>query len=588
MRKRALSFVTLLAVSLLFSCGQESKTPDSTQVDASSQSSTPSSSVCQHQYAETFTKEATIIESGVKRFECSLCGDAYEEIIYDLDEFAFENQTYQYDGHAHEARISGMIPYGTTVEYEDNSLTEVGEKEATANVFDKDHNLLVSKKALIRVVEFTGFPVISVDTGGEDIPDKENYVPMTLDVSNCADDYLKSGLTGGIRLRGNGTMTYDKKAFRIKLDSKANMLGLNDGAKAKSWVLIADYADQSMMRNATAYYMGNSLFNYSGNYCTDYTHVSLMLNGEYHGVYLLAEQQQANKNRINLTEAETDYEGNDIGFLLELDQYAKKEDYYFAIGSAWGDNVQGVNLPRKEYSIKTDCYASSQVDFIKNYLGNAYSAFIKAVKGEGLFVLDEENNLVDSPYGNAYEALDSFIDLESLLKMYVLHEMMKNVDVGFSSFYMWVDFSATSQYKRLTFGAPWDFDWSSGNVNESPYKTSSGAYNSTNFGHLNPWFYLLSQTDFFAAKIAKYYQVYLDSGIFDGALLQANYEADAFAEEFAHNYERWPTLGTIVPKYTPDDVKDFKTHRDAVDHLINWLCKRKVALDSIFAIKMDR
>ena len=80
----------------------------------------------------------------------------------------------------------------------------------------------------------------------------------------------------------------------------------------------------------------------------------------------------------------------------------------------------------------------------------------------------------------------------------------------------------------------------------------------------------------------KYYSVFVNSGILEGALKQADYEAEAFKDEFAHNYERWKTLGTIVPKYTPDDVKSFKTHQDAVDYLTNWLTQRKTSLDSIF------
>ena len=358
------------------------------------------------------------------------------------------------------------------------------------------------------------------------------------------------------------------------------MLGLNNDLKAKSWVLLADYADQSMMRNATALYMGDSLLNYSNNYASDYKHVNVYLNNEYNGVYLLAEQQQANAKRVSINEAESNYTGTDIGYLLELDNYANQEDYYFSIGSVWGDTVNSVNLPRKDYSIKTDCYDTAQVNYIKKYLGNVYKAFMQAVNGQGLKVLDENHDLVDSPYDNQFDTLNSMIDLESVFKMYVLHELIKTVDVGFSSFYMFVDFSETSKYPRLTFGAPWDFDWSSGNVNESPYTTSRGEYNSTNFGHLNPWFFMLSKTDFFKTMAKKYYKVFIDSGILTGAINQANYEAVAFKDEFAHNYQKWQTLGTIIYKYTPDSVKSFKVHKDAVDFLVNWLNERKSSIDT--------
>ena len=545
-------------------------------------SSDSSKSVCNHNYVENVIKEPTIIENGLNEYRCDICDDSYQKITYDLSQYVFEDGFYMYDGNSHDLTIKGMIPYGTSVEYENNSLMEIGQKEVTAKIYNEKHELIDSKKAMLNIIENKGFPNIYIDTNDAPIEDKENYVPMTLSTTNCDEKYEITEAEGEIRLRGNGTLTYDKKAYRIKMASKMNILGLNNKAKAKSWVLIADYADQSMMRNATAYYMGNSLLNYSSNYCSDYMHVNVYLNDSYNGVYLLAEQQQANANRVNVNEASSNYTGTDVGYLLELDYYANEEDYYFEIGNNFGDNVNGVNLPKKAYSIKTDVYSNDQVKFIKKYLGNVYSAFMKAVKGDGLDVLDENNDLKSSPYDNAYDTLNSMIDLESVFKMYVLHEMMKNVDVGYSSFYMFVDFSKTSKYPRLTFGAPWDFDWSSGNVNESPYTTYTGEFNSTSFNHMNPWFYLLSKTNFFKQYIKKYYRVYLNSGIFDGAIAQANYEADAFASEFAHNYERWQTLGTIIYRYTPDDVKSFKVHKDAVNHLIKWLNNRKTAVDKYF------
>ncbi len=42
----------------------------------------------------------------------------------------------------------------------------------------------------------------------------------------------------------------------------------------------------------------------------------MYLNNLYWGVYLLAEQQQVNANRINVTEPEDNYTGTDIGFRI--------------------------------------------------------------------------------------------------------------------------------------------------------------------------------------------------------------------------------------------------------------------------------
>ena len=591
-------FIFLFVASLLMtSCDTNASSFAGKNSNKSSVSATPS--ICEHHFVlkGENDKEPTIIEAQGTEYVCDKCGiSKYQDASYDLNEYVFEDQTYVYDGKEHKAVIKGMIPYGCTVEYENNTLKEKGSKEATAKVYDFDHHLVDVKKANINIIENAGLYNIRVNTSNVEIVSKEDYVDMTLSTDNCPTEYIKNDVAGGIRCRGNGTYTYDKKPYRIKFNSKTNLFGLNKGAKAKSWVLLAEYADQSMLRNMTAFYMGNSLFNYSNNYCSSYLPVNLYLNGEYHGLYVLAEQQQANTNRIKINEAKSGYTGTDIGYLIELDSRANEEEYYFTVGkgSIWGgyggygmgsqsgDPLDGTNVTGRDYAIKSDCYSKEQSDYIKKYLTNVYYALYKAVHGDGLYVLNENNDLVASPYKSQYETLNSFIDLESLFKMYLLHEFIKDIDVGFGSFYMWVDFSSTSQYKRLTFGAPWDFDWSSGNVNDSYVASSSGEYNSQARGNYNPWFFMFSKTDFFKRTFKRYYSVFSNSNILEDAIDHANYYASAYKSEYERNYAKWKNLGKIVEKYTPSIARNFKKHQDAVDYFTEWLKSRKKTLDKIF------
>ena len=61
------------------------------------------------------------------------------DYYYDLDEVAFVDNTYMYDGNEHEILIDGVLPYGTHVVYENNKLTEIGNKQATAKIFDEEN-----------------------------------------------------------------------------------------------------------------------------------------------------------------------------------------------------------------------------------------------------------------------------------------------------------------------------------------------------------------------------------------------------------------------------------------------------------------
>ena len=59
---------------------------------------------------------------------------------------------------------------------------------------------------------------------------------------------------------------------------------------------------------------------------------------------------------------------------------------------------------------------------------------------------------------NVSANVSTFLDIDSFMRMYLLQEFLKDYDVGWGSFYLYIDFSAKSKVKRLTMSAPWDFD----------------------------------------------------------------------------------------------------------------------------------
>lgn len=601
MRKNLLLLAMVFGLSVT-ACGgssssfsNEDSSKENSSIGTSESSSSPSSSqegCTTHTFKEA-TRNPSIINRGALVRTCEKCGYVEESnYTYDLDEFAFKSKTYMYDGQEKELLIEGMIPYGTTIKYENNKITEIGSKEATAKVFDENNNLLVSKTATITIVENTGLPNIRVNTtnGVEpDYHDKTNYTTMTTTVDNCESKYAITSASGGIRARGNST-NYDvvsKHPWRLKFDSKVNLLGLNDGQKYKSWVLLAEYFDQSLLRNSFAYTLGNSLFNYSGNYTSDFKHVNFYMNGDYRGVYVLAEQQQCNSGRFSIAEP-SDGTSEKVGYLLEIDIRANDDDPYFTAGpesyrnpqGIWsgGMMINGVRVVSSTYAIKSDTFNDAQKNFIKKYISNVMDALIHVVTGEKLQVLDENNNLIDSPYDNQFDTLNSFIDLESLLKTCIIHELMKNYDVGYGSFYLFVDFSASSKHPRLTFGSPWDFDLSSGNKQTGDVIKTNNEFIKAGFGeaNFNPWLYLISQTDFYDELIAKYYHVFAMSGIFESGTQYVKYATEAFKNDFVNEFERYKN-GTGKDRMK---TRQYSSQKDASKYLSDWLIARKSYMDS--------
>ena len=136
---------------------------------------------------------------------------------------------------------------------------------------------------------------------GHDVTSKDDYTHGTATLSNCHEKFAFEGVGVNIRARGNSTFHAPKKPFRLKFDKKQEMLGLNGGKAYKSWVLLADYYDGSMLRTFGTFKFAKALME-NKYYSSDCTHVEVYINGEYRGVYLLCEQTQINRGRVDIPE----------------------------------------------------------------------------------------------------------------------------------------------------------------------------------------------------------------------------------------------------------------------------------------------
>ena len=192
------------------------------------------------------------------------------------------------------------------------------------------------------------------------------------------------------------------------------MLGLNDGAQMKNWVLIAEYKDGSMLRNKATFEIAKEIFLEDGFYVSDAEFVEVYINDKYWGVYLLAEYQQINKNRVDITEAEKDYTGTDIGYFLELDGYCYTEeplqqfyiDYannapltpYDGKGGS-GKSLKYLGHENVGFTIKSDIYSEQQREFIKGFVDGVYDILYYAAYNDEAYVFN-------SDYTDIYKTTD--------------------------------------------------------------------------------------------------------------------------------------------------------------------------------------
>ena len=173
---------------------------------------------------------------------------------------------------------------------------------------------------------------------------KWDYTDCTVSVSGCEDAYVLDNTAAQVKVRGNYTADYEKKPLRLTFTEKQPMLGLNGGSAFRSWVLLAEWKDSSMLRNAAALFLGRQLLGSDGFYSSDTCFTEVYVNGQYWGVYLVAEQQQVNKHRVDVAEPADGYTDTDIGYLIEYDANydAEPREQRFAFRQPYG-RMKGID-----------------------------------------------------------------------------------------------------------------------------------------------------------------------------------------------------------------------------------------------------
>lgn len=418
-------------------------------------------------------------------------------------------------------------------------------------------------------------PIIHISTENkQNITSLENYVNCLVDVFNCDDEYKLEAEYAGIRVRGNSTAYYgdvnqilkNQVPYRIKFDKKTNMMGLNDGAKCKSWVLLK--SQWNVVPDYMAFELAKAIMD-GEYYSSDCTFAYVYVNKVFKGLYLLCEQNQINKNRVNLPEHEEGYTGTDIGYFLELDNYAPENPYWFSMDYCNETLTDLEGTTRKivpaEYTIKNEIYSQKQVDFISKYLSNVFKIMVQAIKYEKYYTFDDNYNLIDASkiYDNAYDTINAVVDIKSVVDMYILYEICHDYDCGEGSFYMAVDFSGKSDFDRLTFTAPWDFNWAYSDASTGKYY--AGAFNDMNFvnqygDRTNPWFVLLMGTDWFTELVKeKWTELNSDNKINSVIKLCSNTIKNYWDEFTIEKFNSYPQSAESLVKWVKERVNWLNT-----------------------------
>ena len=437
----------------------------------------------------------------------------------------------------------------------------------------------------VRIMQATNLPTIyltstNANTQGRSYVDssKRNTTTAALKMIDVAGSEISTMDIKELKARGNSTFTYAaKKSYQMKLETASDLL--QNGENVKTWVLLANYFDATLMHDKLFKDMAAAL---GMPYTASCDWVNLYYDGEYRGVYLLSEKNAVKDTGINITDLEAAYKDQnpeygtnmtiatgtnayggsytyttgltdptDItgGYLLELNHNAPDEVNGFVTKKG-----KGVNVKSPEWC------GDAAMEYISEY----YQAFENAV-----YAMDENGNYtgINEDGKHYYE----YVDRDSLVKIFLLQELALSPDGFISSLYFYKDANGI-----MYAGPIWDQDMTLGTG-----WTKYISPDTTDYHYLADA--LIQIPDFREAVIAYYNETFAPQA---NALIAENGTiygyADRLTDSAEMNFVLWPYIRVGDPNNTEHIWKN-TTYASVLADMQNWLTQRIAKLNVTFA-----
>ena len=388
-------------------------------------------------------------------------------------------------------------------------------------------------------------PVVSVNLGlsEENFASfkKKGKISASLSVFSKDNRLTDAPLT--IKGRGNSSwFNAPKKSYTLKFEYKQDFLGLG---KHKSFALIANYFDKTLLRNVSAYSLAKKVFT-KMSWAPSAKTVNLFIDGVYQGLYSAVESVKIAKNRVNIP---------DISDLVALQDMTAFDEYGFIleVNDRLDEDFNFISENKVPFSLKEPDGSDLTPEICNK--------------------IEEKTNQIEA---DVYAGNFSNIDLYSFADWWIVEELAKNTDSQFySSCYMYFD----PVDKKFHMGPVWDFDLGFGNnmvdVNTEGFQANA-ASNGAN------WILELRKSEKFMNIVKERWNECkpLIESYFSGEYEEnlSNIKKD---KDVDVNFIRWPILGKSVWK-APNDCEKRKDYDSEVEYFKTWKDNRIQWLSSQF------
>ena len=468
------------------------------------------------------------------------------------------------------------IPAGETVDITDL----IGKK----NEVRDGKGVLVGN---LTILQGSPIPALFLEADGEKLKavgrSKENVITEGRAVYTEADGTVTydGGLTQ-LKGRGNNTFRYLKKPYQFKLSEKASLSGMG---KAKTWVLLANWTDISLLRNRIVLDMSREIGLKNAVECVP---ADVWINGLYQGLYLMTEKIQIGKERIPVTNLEkateqvntaplnpgkiktekggefplmrcypsiADPEDITGGYIATIEKYHRMRDTVIA----GFRTVEGLSV-----QIKEPTYPSkAQTVYLARRITEMQDALIAK----------------DGVNPKTGKRFDEYLDTTSFAQRFLIEDWCENYDFIGGSQFLYKD---SDLVDPLIYAGPsWDYDLCFGNMQDRGY-SPRGRHVTLSQRDANIW-WLLSRQESFMTQVKETWKetfrpaaaVLLGEaeGKPGGSLRSLDeYRAEIEASA-AMNFTRW---GINSETSAPEAGGSFDR---AFSYLKNWIAERTAWMD---------
>ena len=379
-------------------------------------------------------------------------------------------------------------------------------------------------------------PVIHLNTKDSvTITSKDHYIDGNLWIEDALQPLGSSEEPLAIEVKGRGNWTWkysDKKPYKIKFTAKQSPLALD---RSRHFVLLAHYQDFSgYLRNTVGFEMSRLL---NMPYTPTQVPVELVLNGDYVGLYFLCEKIRVEGGRVDIMEQadnETIPDNVTGGWLLEL-----ADDGNIVI-----DQYQNNDPSNPRFSIATqspEVLSQVQRDYIHDLLARADSCVYVPNKSD-----------------RGWERL---LDINTLARFYVIHEVMENVEAFSGSMFMYKDLGWD---EKIMFGPVWDFDNSF--FQESTTSDRFIFDYDTHYPFL--WIKEILKFPRFQQEVRAVWREFCRNNVLDKIIVHAWRWRDRISDAERQDSMRWHAYAS---SHTPDKPRQFL---DVISNKAAWLNTR--------------